>query len=464
MANIINDVMQGAQLSQNLRNNKYAMERQKMLDAQADEDRFDQKLEFERQRRRNNLLFDQGQEDRQRNLERGNLLFEQGQEDRQRQQRFEDQRFNQNNQAFNQKMLNSQLENQIKRNTLEATKTAIDQQNMLRAYEAMGRMLNSGQVDEATDEAAKYILNTSLGKDIIDDDPTTSKLVNDIFHTSQNPDYQGVPGYMLQLEINDGQGVRTAPMTENRSTDPRDNVMVIPEQITFETMKASADALISSPNPAQKQLGMEMMTALLGGAPQGPSKEDQAFERKLALEEVRQNNKLALQENRLNNAKELLTEKSKIPTAKKRENKQKIDQSKLILNQFEKIMEDPNFESAVGSFDNLAVKASGVFSTKDSIVNKKINRFINNTIVPLAKSLGTNPTDRDVKLIMETMPKTSDGHKVWRDWYQNEFKPAMDLRISNLNGEVQEEQSQEVDEAVDDISKPEFNIDDYMEY
>jgi len=133
----------------------------------------------------------------------------------------------------------------------------------------------------------------------------------------------------------------------------------------------------------------------------------------------------------------------KAPTASERKAllKQKKDLKDLQIldKQMTDLINDPNFDGAVGGLDNLTTKLSGALGTKDSILNKRSRRLTNKLALKLGESLSGTMSDGDIKLLMDSIPKPSDPAKVWRDWYNNELKPVVDA-AHGLENQASEDQ------------------------
>jgi hypothetical protein len=147
---------------------------------------------------------------------------------------------------------------------------------------------------------------------------------------------------------------------------------------------------------------------------------------------------LDIQQQRLDLRREIATgkaerEEKKFEAKEKevRETKQ-ADMNALTntLSQVDAIINDPDFSGAVGLIDQFTARAGAAFGTKAGVVNRRAGRLLNTSIVKIAKSLGANPTDRDMVILKNTQPDLSDQPKVWQDWYENELIPAVNARLS----------------------------------
>jgi len=99
------------------------------------------------------------------------------------------------------------------------------------------------------------------------------------------------------------------------------------------------------------------------------------------------------------------------------------------ITQIDSLINDPDFGGAVGLIDQFTARAGAAFGTKEGVVNRRAKRVLNNSIVKIAKSLGANPTDRDMKILAETQPNLSDPPNVWQDWYKNDLLPTINSRL-----------------------------------
>lgn len=86
-----------------------------------------------------------------------------------------------------------------------------------------------------------------------------------------------------------------------------------------------------------------------------------------------------------------------------------------------KRISDPRAESVLG-----LSKAPNRFyqetaETELGTLSSYLGRFSIKEAIAAAKMLGVNPTDKDFEKSMAAKPQVSDGVKVWKDWYVNEY-------------------------------------------
>lgn len=88
---------------------------------------------------------------------------------------------------------------------------------------------------------------------------------------------------------------------------------------------------------------------------------------------------------------------------------------------FAEALSSPQIESATGLKGAVVGNLSAIFGGDAGIVKRKLDRSSRKLVTGLAKTLGVNPTDSDIKLLMETIPGGADDVEIWRDWYENDF-------------------------------------------
>jgi len=69
-------------------------------------------------------------------------------------------------------------------------------------------------------------------------------------------------------------------------------------------------------------------------------------------------------------------------------------------------------------------------------LNRRVSTGVIARAIPLAKSLGVNPTDFDFRQIMNSAPKTTDGAGVWRDWFDQKYVPVLTTKLRALYGDA----------------------------
>lgn len=122
---------------------------------------------------------------------------------------------------------------------------------------------------------------------------------------------------------------------------------------------------------------------------------------------------------------------------KTKETKEKVDTSQLTgqLAQIDSLINDPNFSGAVGLLDQVTGYIGSKFGTNEGVVNRRAKRLLSSSVAKIAKSLGANPTDKDIVLLKETQPSMSDQPIVWQDWYKNDLMPVISARLRAMGQE-----------------------------
>lgn len=120
----------------------------------------------------------------------------------------------------------------------------------------------------------------------------------------------------------------------------------------------------------------------------------------------------------------------------KKQKLQEIDaknaQIKQEISSFAETLSSPDFDSAVGLLDNITTMIGGLWGSKDSQLNNKINRQSKSFVIKMAKSLGANPTDRDMKILLDSIPSTWQQPEDWYNWFNDEAVPIFNARASAL--------------------------------
>jgi hypothetical protein len=119
---------------------------------------------------------------------------------------------------------------------------------------------------------------------------------------------------------------------------------------------------------------------------------------------------------------------------KKAESEKKADVNSLTntLSQIDSLINDPSFSGSVGVVDQFTARVGALFGTEDGVVNRRATRLLNSSVAKIAKSLGANPTDKDIELLKSTQPSMSDQPSVWEDWYLNDVIPTINARLVAL--------------------------------
>jgi hypothetical protein len=147
--------------------------------------------------------------------------------------------------------------------------------------------------------------------------------------------------------------------------------------------------------------------------------------------------RLELQKDLAEGKLELAQEKAKTEKQKS-ETKTKIDTSALTsqLAQIDSLINDPNFSGAVGLLDQVTGYLGAKFGTDEGLVNRRAQRLLSSSVARIAKSLGANPTDKDIELLLKTQPSMSDQPSVWRDWYKNDLMPIVNSKLKAMGQET----------------------------
>lgn len=107
-------------------------------------------------------------------------------------------------------------------------------------------------------------------------------------------------------------------------------------------------------------------------------------------------------------------------------------QIKQEIASFAATLSSPNFADAVGLLDNLTTTIGGLWGSEDAQLNNKINRQSKSFVIKMAKSLGANPTDRDMKILLESIPSTWQQPEDWHNWFNDEAVPIFNARAIAL--------------------------------
>lgn len=96
------------------------------------------------------------------------------------------------------------------------------------------------------------------------------------------------------------------------------------------------------------------------------------------------------------------------------------------LETFESLINDPNFEGAVGPIDQYTASAGAAMETKEGLLNKKALRASKKLVQDAASALSGSISDADLLLLEQSAPSVGDSAGVWRDWYETEYKPLIE--------------------------------------
>lgn len=95
---------------------------------------------------------------------------------------------------------------------------------------------------------------------------------------------------------------------------------------------------------------------------------------------------------------------------------------------------NPAFSGAVGIIDKFTGKVGAQFGSEEGLLSRKAERMTSQLVTKTIKSLGANPSDRDMETVYKTIPSVGDSPEVWEDWYNNEFVPTINARARMTPG------------------------------
>ena len=118
--------------------------------------------------------------------------------------------------------------------------------------------------------------------------------------------------------------------------------------------------------------------------------------------------------------------KPKLSSEKKaeREAKQGLIDIEGSMESFESLINDPDFDGGVGWMDQYTGPVGATYGSAEGVIGKRAKRASRQLVLDAASSLSGSMSDADILLLSESAPSVGDDASVWRDWYNEDFKPA----------------------------------------
>jgi hypothetical protein len=114
--------------------------------------------------------------------------------------------------------------------------------------------------------------------------------------------------------------------------------------------------------------------------------------------------------------------------AKKDVASQKEAESRLIdletqEQQLVSIMNDPNFEQAVGPLDAITGRIGERFGTEAGVLGSQLERQANALVREAAGTWKGAISEKELELFQQSVPGRGSSPETWRTWFQNEYMP-----------------------------------------
>ena len=94
------------------------------------------------------------------------------------------------------------------------------------------------------------------------------------------------------------------------------------------------------------------------------------------------------------------------------------------MESFESLINDPDFDGGVGWMDQYTGQVGATYGSAEGVIGKRAKRASRQLVLDAASSLSGTMSDADILLLSESAPSVGDDASVWRDWYNEDFKPA----------------------------------------
>ena len=115
------------------------------------------------------------------------------------------------------------------------------------------------------------------------------------------------------------------------------------------------------------------------------------------------------------------------------------DQGNIVRGEDNEPKINETFADAVGPAQGLMNWISSKLgSTSEPVLKfEQAGRAAKSAVISNAKKLGANPTDRDVKLLMDTIPGRFQDEKHWSTWYTQEYLPGLEAIAQSRGKDIE---------------------------
>lgn len=102
--------------------------------------------------------------------------------------------------------------------------------------------------------------------------------------------------------------------------------------------------------------------------------------------------------------------------------------------QLTKMMNDPDFDDAVGPIDALTGRLGQMWGSDEGTLGKRAQFMANQLVTAAVADWKGAISERELSFFQNSAPKRGDSSTVWRDWYQNIFLPMKQLAADRAAG------------------------------
>lgn len=88
-----------------------------------------------------------------------------------------------------------------------------------------------------------------------------------------------------------------------------------------------------------------------------------------------------------------------------------------------RILDDPNFDAAVGPIDQFSGRLGEAMGTEQGVLGGEIERLSNALVREAAATWKGAISEKELELFMRSVPRRGNSGATWRSWYQNEYLP-----------------------------------------
>lgn len=99
--------------------------------------------------------------------------------------------------------------------------------------------------------------------------------------------------------------------------------------------------------------------------------------------------------------------------------------------QFERLLNDPRFDSAVGMIDAPLGRLGEQFGTEAGVLGGEIERASNALVTQAVSNWKGAISERELDFFQRSVPQRGSSAATWRHWYENEYKP-LKARVESL--------------------------------
>lgn len=109
--------------------------------------------------------------------------------------------------------------------------------------------------------------------------------------------------------------------------------------------------------------------------------------------------------------------------------------------EIQRIINDPDFDQAVGLLDQYTGKIGAQFGSKQGVLMKDAEKISNALTTSKVSDWKGAISDKELDFFKAGVPQVGDGPDVWRSWYINQYIPLMEFVQMRARGEIDQANS-----------------------